>query len=56
MPSSRWQLRLLNLYPPYLGAGVRVWPSADLRTFEVRLVNGGKRRLSYTSRSPPIRL
>ncbi|MFY9821668.1 MAG: DUF4442 domain-containing protein [Thermoanaerobaculia bacterium] len=37
MPSSRWKLRLLNLYPPYLGAGVRVRPSADLRTFEVRM-------------------
>jgi acyl-coenzyme A thioesterase PaaI-like protein len=37
MPSSRWKLRLLSLYPPYLGAGVRVRPSADLRTFEVRM-------------------
>jgi acyl-coenzyme A thioesterase PaaI-like protein len=37
MPSSRWKIRLLNLYPPYLGAGVRVRPSADLRTFEVRM-------------------
>ncbi len=37
MPSNRWKLRLLNLYPPYLGAGVRVRPSADLRTFEVRM-------------------
>ena len=37
MPSSRWKLRLLNLYPPYLGAGIRVRPSADLRTFEVRM-------------------
>ncbi|HEV7504267.1 MAG TPA: DUF4442 domain-containing protein [Thermoanaerobaculia bacterium] len=37
MPSSRWKIRLLNLYPPYLGAGVRVWPSADLRSFEVRM-------------------
>ena len=37
MPSSRWRIRLLSLYPPYLGAGVRVRPSADLRTFEVRM-------------------
>jgi hypothetical protein len=37
MPSSRWKIDLLNLYPPYLGAGVRVRPSADLRTFEVRM-------------------
>lgn len=37
MPSSRWKLRLLNLYPPYLGAGVRVRPAPDLRTFEVRM-------------------
>jgi len=37
MPSSRWKIRLLNLYPPYLGAGVRVRSSADLRTFEVRM-------------------
>lgn len=33
----RWRLRLLNLYPPYLGAGVRVRASADLRTFDVRM-------------------
>jgi acyl-coenzyme A thioesterase PaaI-like protein len=32
-----WLLRLLNLYPPYLGAGVRVRTSPDLRTFEVRM-------------------
>jgi acyl-coenzyme A thioesterase PaaI-like protein len=37
MPSRRWLLRLLNLYPPYLGAGVRVRTSPDLRTFEVRM-------------------
>lgn len=37
MPSSRWKIRLVNLYPPYLGAGIRVRPSADLRTFEVRM-------------------
>jgi acyl-coenzyme A thioesterase PaaI-like protein len=28
---------LLNLYPPYLGAGVRVRVSPDFRTFEVRM-------------------
>jgi acyl-coenzyme A thioesterase PaaI-like protein len=33
----RWLPFLLNLYPPYLGAGVRVRASADLRTFEVRM-------------------
>jgi acyl-coenzyme A thioesterase PaaI-like protein len=35
--NRRWRLRLLNLYPPYLGAGVRVRASADLRTFDVRM-------------------
>jgi acyl-coenzyme A thioesterase PaaI-like protein len=30
-------MRLLSLYPPYLGAGVRVHAAADLRTFEVRM-------------------
>lgn len=30
-------LRLLSVWPPYLGAGIRVRPSADLRTFEVRM-------------------
>jgi len=30
-------MRLLSLYPPYLGAGVRVRAAADLRTFEVRM-------------------
>lgn len=33
----RWLMRLLNLYPPYLGAGVRVRSSSDLRTFDVRM-------------------
>jgi acyl-coenzyme A thioesterase PaaI-like protein len=37
MASRRLLLRLLNLYPPYLGAGVRVKTSPDLRTFEVRM-------------------
>ena len=30
-------IRLLNFYPPYMGAGIRVKPSSDLRTFEVRM-------------------
>ncbi len=33
----RWLIRLLNLYPPYLGAGVRVRASPDLCTFDVRM-------------------
>jgi acyl-coenzyme A thioesterase PaaI-like protein len=37
MLSNRWRIRLLSLYPPYLGAGVRVRAAADLRTFEVRM-------------------
>ena len=37
MSSRRWLIRLLSLYPPYLGAGVRVKASADLRAFEVRM-------------------
>jgi len=37
MASRRWMFRLLSLYPPYLGAGVRVKVSPDLRTFEVTL-------------------
>jgi acyl-coenzyme A thioesterase PaaI-like protein len=37
MASRRWLIRLLNLYPPYIGAGVRVKASPDLRTFEVRM-------------------
>lgn len=35
--SRRWLLRLMNVYPPFLGAGVRVRADADLRTFEVRM-------------------
>ena len=30
-------MRLLSLYPPYLGAGIRVKASPDLRTFTVRM-------------------
>ena len=37
MVSRSWRIRLLSLYAPYLGAGVRVRPSPDLRTFEVRM-------------------
>ncbi|HEY9422948.1 MAG TPA: DUF4442 domain-containing protein [Thermoanaerobaculia bacterium] len=37
MASRRLLLRLLNLYPPYLGAGVRVKASSDRRTYEVRM-------------------
>jgi acyl-coenzyme A thioesterase PaaI-like protein len=37
MASRSWMMRLLSLYPPYLGAGVRVHAAADLRTFEVRM-------------------
>lgn len=37
MAARTWLLRLLSLYPPYLGAGIRVKSSSDLRTFEVRM-------------------
>jgi acyl-coenzyme A thioesterase PaaI-like protein len=37
MASRSWMMRLLSLYPPYLGAGIRVKASPDLRTFEVRM-------------------
>jgi len=41
MPGPRRRpllLRLVNLWPPYLGAGIRVTRTAeDLRTFEVRM-------------------
>jgi acyl-coenzyme A thioesterase PaaI-like protein len=38
MASRRsWKMRLLSLYPPYLGAGIRVKASPDLRTFEARM-------------------
>ncbi|HET6345436.1 MAG TPA: DUF4442 domain-containing protein [Myxococcota bacterium] len=37
MPSRTLLLRLLSWYPPYLGAGIRVKASRDLRTFEVRM-------------------
>lgn len=37
MLPRNWLLRLFNVYPPYLGAGVRVKASPDLHTFEVRM-------------------
>ena len=37
MAARNWLLRLLSFYPPYLGAGIRVKSSSDLRTFEVRM-------------------
>jgi len=37
MFDRRRLFRLLSLYPPYLGAGVRVRVSPDYRTFDVRL-------------------
>ncbi|MFL6194624.1 MAG: DUF4442 domain-containing protein [Thermoanaerobaculia bacterium] len=37
MPSRTLLLRLLSWYPPYLGAGIRVKSSRDLRTFDVRM-------------------
>lgn len=37
MASRRWLYRLLTVYPPYLGAGVRVKVSPDLRRFDVRM-------------------
>lgn len=37
-PRRPFLLRLVNLWPPYLGAGIRVTRiSDDLRTFEVRM-------------------
>lgn len=37
-PRRPFALRLINLWPPYLGAGIRVTRiSGDLRTFEVRM-------------------
>jgi len=37
MPRPDWKLRLINLYPPFLGAGIRIKASPDLRTFDVRM-------------------
>ncbi len=33
----RWLVRLLRLYPPYLGAGIQARTAKDLRTYEVRM-------------------
>lgn len=32
-----WIIKMLNLFPPYLGAGVRVRSSPDMRTFEAEM-------------------
>jgi acyl-coenzyme A thioesterase PaaI-like protein len=37
MAAPTWLLRIMSFYPPYLGAGIRVKASPDLRTFEVRM-------------------
>jgi len=37
MAAPTWLLRMMSFYPPYLGAGIRVKASPDLRTFEVRM-------------------
>jgi len=37
MSRPDWKLRLINFYPPFLGAGIRVKASPDLRTFDVRM-------------------
>jgi hypothetical protein len=37
MAAPTWLLRVMSFYPPYLGAGIRVKASPDLRTFEVRM-------------------
>jgi acyl-coenzyme A thioesterase PaaI-like protein len=42
---GRFLLRLMSLYPPYLGAGIRVRVADDLRTFETRM------RLTFWNRN-----
>lgn len=42
---GRILLRLMSFYPPYLGAGIRVRVSDDLRTFETRM------RLTFWNRN-----
>jgi acyl-coenzyme A thioesterase PaaI-like protein len=32
-----WLLKMMNLYPPFLGAGIRVRRGSDGRTFDVRM-------------------
>ncbi len=32
-----WLLKMMNIFPPYLGAGVRVRVGPDLRTFEAEM-------------------
>lgn len=45
MNAGKWLIRLINFYPPYLGAGIRVRGGADLRRFEVSM------RLSILNRN-----
>ncbi len=33
----RWLIRLMNIFPPFLGAGIRVRPNDDLTVFDVRM-------------------
>jgi len=35
--NRRWLIRLMNFFPPYLGAGIRVRPNASLSAFDVRM-------------------
>lgn len=35
--NRRWLIRLMNVFPPYFGAGIRVRPNADLSAFDVRM-------------------
>jgi hypothetical protein len=35
-----WLLKMMNFYPPFLGAGIRTRLSRDRRTFEVRMKLG----------------
>ncbi len=35
--SRRWLIRLMNIFPPFLGAGIRVRSNDDLTAFDVRM-------------------
>jgi len=35
--NRRWLIRLMNFFPPYLGAGIRVRSNAELSAFDVRM-------------------
>jgi len=37
MKAGRWLIRLIKLYPPFLGAGIRVAIAKDLRRFDVSM-------------------